>query len=351
MSYFHQVAAATSTRVWVNNPSLADARAAIADGAVACTTNPTYAAKELEAEPKVAARILDEAIGRSSDDEAAAALAQDALCSRLMELFRGMHEADPERSGFVSVQGSPLLEEDADAIVASALRSAALGKNCIAKIPVTAAGLVAIRAVASEGVPIIATEVMSASQALAAFAAWEEGVRPLRKAPPLFITHITGVLEERLSALAAASACGISAAEIRAASLAAARRQYELLRSRGFRGRMLGGGARSVEHFTGMVGLDMDVTINWRGTADALLEADPPIAPRSPVGEGTIEKARALLPEFDAAWREDGLEPDEFAGFGAVVLFRGRFMEGWRRLLAAVGERRAGAYTEGGILR
>jgi transaldolase len=340
MGYFHSVAAKTPTRVWANNPSLADARAAIADGAIACTTNPTYAAKELVAEPAIATRILDEAIEQASDDEEAAALVQGAFCARLMEAFREIYASDPERSGFVSIQGSPLHEDNADAIVTSTMRSASLGKNCIAKIPVTIPGLAAIRAVAAAGIPIIATEVMSVSQALAAFGAWEEGARSLRKRPMLFVTHITGVLEERLLAL---SAAGISAAEIRAASIAAARRQYDILRGYGFCGRMLGGGARSVEHFTGMVGLDMDVTINWRGTADALLAADPPVVPLSPADERTIEKARALLPEFDAAWREDGLAPEAFSEFGAVVLFRDRFIEGWRRLLAAVGERRSGS--------
>lgn len=341
MSYFQKVAERASTRVWVNNPSLADARAAIADGAIACTTNPTYASKMLSAEPEAASRAMDAALERGGGDEEAAAIVQEILCSRLMEAFRGLYDSDPGSRGFVSIQGSPLREEDPDEIVASARSSASLGINFIAKIPVTAAGLKALRIVAAEGIPTIATEVMSISQALAAFEAWEGGVASLRKRPPLFITHITGVLEERLLAVAGSGAAAPSPAEIRGACLAVARRQYDILRARGYSGRMLGGGARSAEHFTGMVGLDMDVTINWRGTADALIEADPAIEPVAQADEKTIEKVRSLLPEFDVSWREDGMKPVEFAGFGAVVLFRDRFIEGWRSLLAALGERRS----------
>ena len=43
--YFHTVARLTPTRFWINNPTLREARQAIEAGAVACTTNPTYAAK------------------------------------------------------------------------------------------------------------------------------------------------------------------------------------------------------------------------------------------------------------------------------------------------------------------
>ena len=43
--YFHRVQAETPTRFWVNNPTLEQAKQALAEGAVGCTTNPSYVSK------------------------------------------------------------------------------------------------------------------------------------------------------------------------------------------------------------------------------------------------------------------------------------------------------------------
>ena len=38
------------------------------------------------------------------------------------------------------------------------------------------------------------------------------------------------------------------------------------------------GGARGLQHYTEMVGCKCAITINWIGTADKLIEQDPPVA-------------------------------------------------------------------------
>ncbi len=43
MSYLQKVTQETKTRFWVNNPTMADCDASIAEGAFACTTNPPTA--------------------------------------------------------------------------------------------------------------------------------------------------------------------------------------------------------------------------------------------------------------------------------------------------------------------
>ena len=45
--YFRQVAAQTSTRLWINNPTTEEVKKALYAGAIACTTNPTYSARML----------------------------------------------------------------------------------------------------------------------------------------------------------------------------------------------------------------------------------------------------------------------------------------------------------------
>jgi hypothetical protein len=215
MGYFERVHAETPTRFWSNNPTPAETRLAIEAGAIACTTNPTFAAKMIAVDPRATDAALDAALRAARDDRAAAE-------------------------------------------------------------------------------------------------AWSRSVSddPPGRRPPFSITHITGIFEEHLAAAA----------------------------------RMLGGGARGLHHFTAMVGLAMDVTINWAGTADEPERLGARVEDRSGDREPreTVAKLRDLLPDFRRACDEDGLAPAEFADFGPVALFRGRFVDGWRKLQDAIRRRRDG---------
>jgi transaldolase len=346
MGYFKRVQAATPTRFWINNPTPAETRLAIEAGAIACTTNPTFAAKVIAADPAGTAAAVDAAVRETRDDRAASDLVQRELCRPILEAFRPLHDRDPLRQGWVSVQGDPTAEDDPRDIVSSMRAARGLGPNVIAKIPVTVAGLEAIGTLAAEGVPIIATEIMAVSQAMAAAEAWSRAAAKDRagRLPPFYITHITGIFEEYLAAAAARAGIAVDPAELAAGSVALAHRQFRLLAERGVAARMLGGGARGLAHFTGMVGLDMDVTINWAGTADELERRDARVEDRSGDAEPleTVEKLRDLLPDFRRAWDDGGLAPAEFADFGPVALFRDRFVDGWRKLLDIVRRRRGG---------
>ncbi|MDD3904213.1 MAG: hypothetical protein PHO09_11095, partial [Sphaerochaeta sp.] len=49
-TYFHNVKEQTPTRFWINNPTLEQAKQAIASGAIGCTTNPSYVSKLFSSE-------------------------------------------------------------------------------------------------------------------------------------------------------------------------------------------------------------------------------------------------------------------------------------------------------------
>ncbi len=76
------------------------------------------------------------------------------------------------------------------------------------------------------------------------------------------------------------------------AGLAVARKVYNILIERGYQATFIGGGARGLHHFTEMVGGKVVVTINWEGTADRLIEQDPPVVYRlfNPVPEKVIDR-------------------------------------------------------------
>jgi len=104
---------------------------------------------------------------------------------------------------------------------------------------------------------------------------------------------------------------------------------------------MLGGGARGLHHFTELVGSEMHITINWKGTADRLVESDPPVVYRidTPAPQYVVDRLMEI-PDFRRAYLEDGLTVDEFKDFGPVVLFRNSFLKGWSFLLDKIKERR-----------
>ena len=114
------------------------------------------------------------------------------------------------------------------------------------------------------------------------------------------------------------------------------------MKERQYPGIMLGGGARDLHHFTEMIGSDMHVTINWKGTADKLIENDPPVVYRidAPVPKHIVDELSAKIPDFVRAYEEDALSVSEFMDFGPVAFFRNMFIKGWDEVTAAICERR-----------
>jgi len=125
------------------------------------------------------------------------------------------------------------------------------------------------------------------------------------------------------------------------AGLTAARKQYRLLNDRNYPGIILGGGARGTQHFTGLVGGAVHITINW-STAAEILEMDPAIENEmeTQTDQSVIDELLDKLPDFRRAYLEDGLELEEYAGYGPVQHFRNQFIGGWDSLLETIRERR-----------
>jgi transaldolase len=153
--YFERVHEWTPTRFWINNPTDFEARKAIAAGAIHCTTNPTHTAKMLMSEEMrpVALGWLGKALDEAKDISGAAAIAQRSAVKSLLNIFLPIYRYAPGKMGYVSLQGDPLLEDDADNIIREALEARKLAPNLIAKIPVTEAGLKAIGALVGAECP------------------------------------------------------------------------------------------------------------------------------------------------------------------------------------------------------
>ena len=104
-------------------------------------------------------------------------LALDDL-TQAADLFRPVHEATDGVDGWVSLEVSPLLVNDAEGSAKEAIRLHSLGqrRNLFIKIPGTAAGLLAIEESIFSGVPINVTLLFSRDQYVAAAEAYMRGI-------------------------------------------------------------------------------------------------------------------------------------------------------------------------------
>ncbi|MBQ3669132.1 MAG: hypothetical protein II920_07900 [Clostridia bacterium] len=330
--YFRRVHAQSPTRFWINNPTLEQARLALDAGAINATTNPTYTAKMLKSEEMrpLVLEIIKNAKSEANELYQVAAMTQRRAVKLLLPLFEPLNKLNPNRQGFVSIQGDPMREDDPENIINEAIEDAKLGSNFIAKIPTTRAGLEAIRFLASKDVPIIATEIMSISQCLAAC----EAYRKSGGEGAFFVTCIAGIFDDCLRIQASEGKLQVDPDILFQAGCALMRRQYRVMSQENLPGILLGGGARGLHHFTEFVGGACDITINWKGTADELIRLDGAVINRMDTRENefVLDELMAKSEVFAKAYLRDGLQVDEFENFPPVRLFRGQFEAGWAEL-------------------
>ena len=344
--YFHRVTSLSPTVFWINNPTREEADLAIEASATGCTCNPSYSQKMIDhpAEGPYAWALLEESIRESDDDDEAAAILQRKLIKPIMEKFQPIFEREMGgKHGYVSIQGDPIRESNADIITNEAINNRALGPNACIKIPTTQPGLVAMETLIPEGFTINATEIFGVAQAISMCELYTRTSRLAGKSPTIFLSHIAGIYDDYLKGYVDREHVDISPDILWQAGLAVARKVYALVKERRYPALFIGGGARGLHHFTEMVGGDAIVTINWKGTADQLIDLDPPVVYRlfNPVPVHVVDELMEKLPDFKRGYLEDGLSVEEYEDFGPVALFRNSFIKSWKRVLSLIKERRS----------
>ena len=211
----------------------------------------------------------------------------------------------------------------------------------MAKIPVTVSGAQAIENLVARDIPICATEVFSIAQAVYACESYRRASQKSGKHPPFYVTHITGIFDQYLAEISEREDIKIAPEILAQAGCAVARREYRILKKKGYECTMLGGGARSTRHFTEMVGGDMHVTINW-STAQSLLKANSSVVSRiaAETPRVVVDELSEKLPDFRKAFYEDALSPKEFEEFGPLLFFKNMFLEGYAHLLKEIAAHR-----------
>jgi transaldolase len=141
------------------------------------TSNPTIFDNAIREGGFYDAAIRTGAAAGASGEELFFDLALDDL-TRAADLFRPVHERTNGVDGWVSLEVSPLLAQDAAATIEAAVRlhGRARRPNLFIKIPGTTAGLAAIEESIFRGVPVNVTLLFSREQYVAAAQAYLRGI-------------------------------------------------------------------------------------------------------------------------------------------------------------------------------
>ncbi|MGZ8820625.1 MAG: transaldolase [Aeromicrobium sp.] len=141
------------------------------------TSNPTIYDKAIEGSQAYDALINELAALQATNEDVFFEIALDDL-RRAADLFTPVHARTSGVDGFVSLEVSPLLANDAKATFTEAVRLHAKGDrpNLFIKIPGTTAGLSAIEHAIFAGVPVNVTLLFSAEQYLAAANAYTRAI-------------------------------------------------------------------------------------------------------------------------------------------------------------------------------
>lgn len=343
-SYFIRVIRQSPTEFWINNPTRLQADQAISNGATGCTNNPSYTQKMVvhPSESAYALQILDETLREHDNNDEAIAEFQRRLVKPIAVKFLPIFARTNGSQGYVSIQGDPIHEDNPDVVIREALENRKMAPNICCKIPTTHSGLAAMEYLVGKDVPLNATEIFGIAQAVTMIETYQRAVKKTGKSPMLYISHIAGIYDDHLNKVVQEQNIDISPDVLVQAGMSIARKLYTIMEERKYPGVFIAGGARKLHHFTEMVGGKICCTINWEGTADQLLEQDPPVVYRlfNPVEKYVIDELMEKLVDFKRGYLEDGLEVEEFEEFGPVKLFRGMFCSSWEQVLGIIQKRR-----------
>lgn len=342
-TYFHRVQEQTPTCFWINNVTREEAKIAIEAGALGCTQNPSYTWKILNdaSEKSYAIEKLDRILKTEKDDNEAQVKLQRELVAKIAEIFMPLYENSGGKYGYVSIQGDPF-HEDASTIIRHARYNCEVGPNIMAKIPVTKDGLKAIEVLAAERVPINATEVMAVKQALDVCEVYVKATKGMKDPAPIYFSHITGIYDEYLKNYAEEKGIDITYDALWQAGISIAKKVYWMVKEKNYPVGFIGGGARGLHHFTEMVGADCCVTINWKGTADQLIQLDLPVVQRflQPTPFSVVDELLEKIEDYRKGYLVNAITQEEYEEFGPVVLFREMFEKAWGSALNLIKQRR-----------
>ena len=333
---------------WNDSGSPAELAEAVALGAVGGTSNPVIVSQAVKAQPALCNPIIDRLAAEfptDTEDEIAwkliHTLARESA-ARLQPVF----EATRGAKGFLSVQVSPKFYGNATRMVEQAIKLAGLAPNIAIKAPATAAGIAAMEEMTALGIRINATVSFTVPQAVAVGEAIARGLKRARTsgrdsdAIRPYITLMFGRVDDHLKRVAEKENISVTAGALDWAGIAVFKHAYEILQERGLPGTLLAAAYRHEGHWSQIIGPGVLQTVPYGWwTKFNVGSTTPALTLDQPVDGGILAELRTKFPDFVRAYDEAGMQPAEFANYGATVHTLNQFLGGYADLLAQVRSR------------
>ena len=336
-TYFDWLSQQTPSRVWINNPTASEIEFSLAQGAVACTTNPAFGGNLLGRAPEEIGPDIVDVVATGARGDEAVTLVQERLVGRILPHFDSIYERSEGREGWVSMQGAPEMDTSVEAILASARVARSIAANCIPKIPATLPGLEALDVLVRDDQPVLMTEVFSLAQVTETCERYRLASAKSGNRPVFIMAPITGIFGDHLKKVAARDGVDVAPETLMSAGVIWARAAKRLVDEQGYPVQLLYGGARTIADLTGLVGGPHAATVNWSTFAE-VLAADPERRETvdDPAPAAITEQLSNSFDDFRRAMDVDALRIVDFEDFGPVQHFRDAFIAGWNAVRDAI---------------
>ena len=335
----------TPTCLWNDSCSAEELTYSIGHGAVGATCNPVIVldvlSKEMPLWKERIQELIDE-MPHGSEDEIGGRLVEE-MSIEGAKLLKPIFDKHKGKNGRLSIQTDPRFYRNTDAIVAQALHFSQLAPNMIVKIPVTNAGIPAFEEATYQGVSINATVCFTVPQCIAVAEAVERGLKrretegkDISTMGPV-CTIMVGRTDDWLKVVANKEGIITDPGFLEWAGVAVFKKTYRVFQERGYRLRLLSAAFRNHMHWSEFIGGDVVISppYKWQvkynaSDVDAISRINKPVAPK------IIEELSKKFVDFRRAYQEDGMDPEEFDGYGATVRTIRQFTQGSQDLAALV---------------
>lgn len=326
-SPLHEMTQTTPTCLWNDSAAIQELTASIENGAVGATCNPVIVLEVLKSEmqvwkKRIAALVLE--MPQATEQQISWRVVEE-ISAHAAQLLKPIFDREKGKNGRLSIQTDPRFYRDSKAMVEQAVHFANLAPNMIVKIPVTRAGLPAIEEATYRGVSINATVSFTVPQSIAVAEAVERGLtrrqsegKDISTMGPV-CTIMVGRLDDWLKVVMEKKDITTDPGYLEWAGVAVFKKAYGIFRERGYRLRLLSAAFRNHMHWSEFIGGDVVISppYKWQLRYNA---SDVPVVSRidKPVDPKIVDELLKKFPDFQRAYNEGGLTPEEFDTFGAT---------------------------------
>ncbi len=340
-SPLHQTVMTTPTDLWNDSCSIDELTYALEHGAVGATTNPSIVLAVLKKEMHLWRDRIYAIIAENptwTEDQVTWKLIEE-MAVKGAELLLPVFQRTNGKKGRLSIQTNPTFYRNPQLIVEQAVHFNSLAPNMQVKIPVTAAGVVAIEEATFRGVNVNATVSFCVPQAIAVAEAIERGLNR-RTAAGLDVEHMApvctimeGRVDDWIHVLEKRDRIIETPGYADWAGVAYVKKAYQIFKERGYRARLLAAAYRHHMHWSELIGGDLILSIpcDWQKLYNA---SDVEVRSRidEPIPQPIFDALYRHFTDFRRGYEVDGMTVAEFDTYGPTVRTLRQFIEAYREL-------------------